>query len=417
MTANPRERARARTFALAVDGGTIEDPALLGMARLSESLVGLGGTSPSEAFRVALRGRIIAAGAVSVHPTTGPGTPTPWRRRLVAASAVIAISGAGVSATAMAAGDALPGDRLYEVKRAVESIQLAMAGSEIDKADRYLTMAATRLDEVAALLAENPNASADPVLLEHLRTTMVSMRDALGEASALLFGVFERTGDAAVLAPLQAFVIDQAAAVNEVGERLPIELARSQGALLDELSGIGYKVASVTERSAPTALDRVGAERSSRSAPRGVLAYTATSVQQALESADKAMQEANQAAQESADQAAAATTPDAEANAAHSEAVQQEVQRLIELEVGGAGTVQDTDVDLTPREGKAGSAQASTDTADGAPTHSVGSASQRLLALLPIPGAGIHSAFPGSLSASLDLTGGLSRIANVRSER
>ncbi|MGQ0630918.1 MAG: DUF5667 domain-containing protein [Sporichthyaceae bacterium] len=420
MTVTPRERTRARTFALALDGGAVEDPTVLGMARLSESLAGLAGAGPSEAFRVALRQRIVAAGAVSVTPAGGLATPAPWRRRLVAASAAIAISGVGISATAVAAGDALPGDRLYEVKRAVESMQLALAGSEIAKAERYLAMAATRLEEVAALLAENPNASADPVLVEHLRTTMASMRDAIGEASALFFAIYERTGDVSVLAPLQDFVIGQAAAVTEVGKQLPTELARSQGALIDEMAGIGYKVASVTERtagSAATALDRVGVERASRKASRGVLAYTATSVNEAMQSAEKAVQAAKEAAATSADQAAAASAPDAEANAAHSEAVQQEVQRLVELQIGGAGTVEDTDVDVKPREGKAGSAQASSDTVDGTGAHSVGSASQRLLSVLPVPGSGVDSTVPGSLSASLDLTGGLSRLANVRSER
>lgn len=75
-----------------------------------------------------------------------------WRRRtaaaLVAAVLVLA-SGAG---TVWAAQSALPGDVLYPVKRASESVRLALARDPGAKARLHLELADRRLEELRALL-------------------------------------------------------------------------------------------------------------------------------------------------------------------------------------------------------------------------------------------------------------------------
>jgi hypothetical protein len=57
--------------------------------------------------------------------------------------------------TVYASTDALPGDALYPVKRAVEAVQLAMSLNDASDAMLHLAFAARRLDEAAALLEKD----------------------------------------------------------------------------------------------------------------------------------------------------------------------------------------------------------------------------------------------------------------------
>lgn len=71
---------------------------------------------------------------------------------LAAAAAVIALAGLGM----VLSHDSLPGDTLYPVKRAAESVELGLAFGDNAKATRHLKFAATRLDELVALEGGNP---------------------------------------------------------------------------------------------------------------------------------------------------------------------------------------------------------------------------------------------------------------------
>lgn len=422
----PRERARTRHFALALDtraldmrarGAAGDDVALAPLLRLTEALGAAGGgaIAPTDAFRQALRNRILAVGAVSTRPAGGISQPAPWRRRLVAVSAALAVTTGGAAATAVASTNALPGDTLYDVKRAVEQVQLALAPTELAKGERYLAIASTRLAEVQAMLEGNVAGVADPVLVDELRATMAAMSDAVASGSERFFAVFERTGDASVLAPLEEFLAQRSLGLSEVSGLLPVELIGSQTSLVGELDGLAERLAVVTGKDPVTTLARAATARSlttpsapapvaaSRSAGRGgfVLLFTPESTLQQLTDSVRA---AAVAAEREVAQAAEASSP--ERQSGHSERVERSVRRLVEVNViGRDGAVDEANVEVFP--GSESATRAGTGSMRSTSAGSAGSSSSRLLSMLPM---GTPSAFdaviPGSLTASFDLAAG-----------
>lgn len=421
----PRERQRARQFALALDGpspnvAALEDASLAPLTRLAESLHGLGAVVPSDTFKLALRNRLLAVGAITT-PAAGLPEPAPWRRRLVAASAVVAISTGSAAGLAAASSDALPGDRLYDMKRAIENVRLALAPSDLAKAERYLAIASTRLSEIKALLAANGNVTADPVLVEELRGTLSDMADAVAAGSALFFEVFERTADASVLAPLEAFLAERSVGLSDVRELLPAALLGNQDSLLVEFEDLAMRVANVTsgaESLARTALASVShRDRAGRSTDRDLISASAAAVAQSIE----AMRVAAEAAQRRTAEAAAATQQSTQQSAQAApedstptqERVERDVRQLVEVNVTGRdGAVDQVDVNALPN--TAHETKASTGSLRTTPTATAGSASARLLNMLPLAGESVDAPIPGSLSASFDPTG--ARYAHVSAD-
>ncbi len=164
----------------------------------------------------------------------------------MAASVALAISTGGAAATAVASTGALPGDRLYEVKRAVEVVQLALAASDLAKGERYLAIASTRMAEVKGLLHESGGNTADLVLVEELRRTLSDMSDAIAAGSERYFEVYNRTLDVSVLGPLEQFLAQRTEALASVRALLPFELLDAQGSMLVELDRIARRVATAT---------------------------------------------------------------------------------------------------------------------------------------------------------------------------
>lgn len=180
MTLTVGTRRRAAEFARALDGEPTEDHAIAGLVALTERLEPV----PVEAappFRAALRRRLVAVAAVRAraedaahpdaadrrpaaistaphptapHPTARPGglaAPRHLPRRSIALGALAAVTTVAGAGVGVAGSRALPGDLFYGVKRAAESVQLQVAGSDAARGTRYLQFAATRLGEVEAL--------------------------------------------------------------------------------------------------------------------------------------------------------------------------------------------------------------------------------------------------------------------------
>ncbi|GAA0622255.1 hypothetical protein GCM10009547_26390 [Sporichthya brevicatena] len=417
MTVGPRERQRVRQFALALDGAAVDETTAVPLARLATSLQGVGtaltAAAPADDFKAALRNRILAVGAVTTPPPA-VAAPAPWRRRLVAASAVLAVSTGSGAGLAVASGNALPGDRLYEVKLAIENMRLALAPNDIAKAERYLAIASTRLSEIKAMLAENPNAAADPALVQELRETMLAMAEAVNAGSALFFEVFERTGDASVLATLEQFLAERAEGLSAVRDLLPVELRMNSASLLVELEDLAAKVAYVTGRSTDLArpMTLVGdiRDRADRHADRTVLDSSAAAIAQALE----AMRAAAQAAQQQAAPAAAEDETAAEQQEPATETFKRDVSKYIEVDVAGSDGSFDhvavTSMPNTDRE-----RQVTTGSLKGSPVREAGSsAADQLLWGLPVPSNEINASVPGSLSASFSPSG--ARYAHLAAE-
>lgn len=410
----PRERQRVRQFALALDGGTVDEASVVPLTRLADSLHGAGtalNPAPSDAFKLALRNRILAVGAVAA-PAGGLTSPAPWRRRLVAASAVLAISTGSGAGLAIASSDALPGDRLYEVKLAIENVRLALAPNDVAKAERYLAIASTRLTEINAMLAANPNASADPALVQELRETMAAMAEAVAAGSALFFEIYERTGDEAMLVTLEHFLAERALGLSAVRDLMPVELLLNQASLMVELEGLAAKVAYVTGRTPDLVRATVvkEKERATRNGERTLLAESAGAVTAAIE----AMRAAAEAAQQQTAEATAPSAPAAESEHRGTPgSVQRDVSKFVEVNViGQDGSVDHVSVSTMPNSENA--REFNTGSLKGSPAQAGGSASNQLLYSLPIPTNDVGASTPGGLSASFSPTG--ARYAHVAAE-
>jgi len=259
VTVMPRERQRAHCFALALEGAQVGDAALTPMVRVAAALGAVAGPAPTDDFRSALRQRLLAAGGVpAARPASDIGAgiavptivptivPAPWRRRLVAAGTVLAITTGGAATTAVASDSAQPGDALYDVKLRVESVRLALAPSDLAKGRLHLQIAATRLSEVAALLDQSGPQSTDRVVIQELRKTLGSMASSTELGSEHVFAAYHRTRDPAVLAPLDGFVRKQAPGLAFLAPLLPPQLLHSANALRSTLDGIAAKLEAAT---------------------------------------------------------------------------------------------------------------------------------------------------------------------------
>jgi hypothetical protein len=250
VTAMPRKRRRVQRFALALDTGrgavASHDPALVPLLRLAEALSVGPHPAPTAEFRAALRQRLLAVAAVSPATAPAPVPAAPWRRRLVAAGTALAITTGGAAATAVASTDALPGDTLYDVKRAVENVQLALAASDLAKGERHLQIAATRLDEVAQLLEQSGPKPTDPVLIQQLRKTLGSMATSTELGSEEFFSAYRESHDLAVLQPLDGFLREQARDLTALTPLLPVDVLDSSRELMSGLARIAEQLLALT---------------------------------------------------------------------------------------------------------------------------------------------------------------------------
>jgi hypothetical protein len=178
-------RARAQELALLLDGA-LDVPSAASTAAAASTAsaasareaphaalalrLRTAGTAPAPAaapraeFRDALRTRLVAVAAVqaaaqaavqaAVQPDEAPrATAVTGRRRqrglAVAAGAMASV--VVVTGVAVAGSRSLPGDPFYGVKRGTEALELATAGSALDRGSRHLEFAAARLREVRGL--------------------------------------------------------------------------------------------------------------------------------------------------------------------------------------------------------------------------------------------------------------------------
>jgi hypothetical protein len=88
---------------------------------------------------------------MSRQATTEKASPFSFRRNLAISVAGLLVLVIASSGTAAASNDALPDQPLYGVKMAVEQAQLALAVSDVDKAEVYAGLAGKRAHEIEAM--------------------------------------------------------------------------------------------------------------------------------------------------------------------------------------------------------------------------------------------------------------------------
>jgi len=142
------QRAESERFARAVDHPTAGDDDFAAELALVGGLCDLGASgSPDEETRRRIRADIVERFEASEGPAGKRPRPviTTW---LVAAAAVLIALG-GLSL--VLSKDALPGDPLYNVKLAGESVTLGLTFGQQAKAEKHLEFADNRLNELAQL--------------------------------------------------------------------------------------------------------------------------------------------------------------------------------------------------------------------------------------------------------------------------
>lgn len=196
-------RARADKFdALVTSGQSSEQFADL--LTLVGALREVAPVEPRADFAASLREQLMAAApaamATAARDHAVPHQAAPRRRherRVSIAIGAFAIVGA-TTASAIASSSALPGDTLYPIKRAIETIQTEVTIGDQAKGATVLSQAGDRLSEVQKLQARGAD-SAD------LKEALDAYASQATQASQLLLDAYRQQGDTASITQLQAF--------------------------------------------------------------------------------------------------------------------------------------------------------------------------------------------------------------------
>lgn len=219
VTLNGR-RERIEQLAALLDGTLPEDEARPDVRRLA-SLAGTVTTEIrpprlDEAERDRIRTRVMAGVHTDLQAASAPAPVRSARSRRTAVATGLASVVIGASGVAAAAQEALPGDTLYGIKQATESVRIAAAGDLTEHGRLELALAAERLEEVTD--AVERGGVRDQDLIDTLRR----MDERSVSGARTLVQVAERSGEPELLEEVARFTEQQASGIVEVMPELPI---------------------------------------------------------------------------------------------------------------------------------------------------------------------------------------------------
>ncbi|MGH8867163.1 MAG: DUF5667 domain-containing protein [Actinomycetes bacterium] len=251
VTALLPSRRRVEAFARALDGepAPADAKALTTLVAALEAMPTARAAEPSADFRDRLRETLVTEAARTAQPggsgrhRVGGPSPAPSedpdggalrrlaaKRRAVAVAAALSI-GLGLGGAGVASASALPGDSLYGMKRATESLRLAIAGSDLDHARLELAFAARRLDEIEAMTgspqglaggsARPATDGLSPEQRAEVHDAMTDWRSSVQAGAGTLIDVHEQQGTVQPLTELDTFARDQDSRLNALLPALP----------------------------------------------------------------------------------------------------------------------------------------------------------------------------------------------------
>ncbi|KRC72323.1 hypothetical protein ASE20_06795 [Nocardioides sp. Root240] len=196
-------------------------------AELLELVAALRSVEPAPArpeFVASLRTQLVAAAqreparvesdlAARLTPRQRRGSRERRIAALVGGFAVVSATGS----MAMAAQDALPGDVLYPVKRAIENAQTNLQSDGGSKADSLLSHAQSRLQEVQELTAKDADADV-------IASTLQDFTDQTKQASELALDDYSVTGKADQITELREFAAQSMGVLDTLGGIIPDEV-------------------------------------------------------------------------------------------------------------------------------------------------------------------------------------------------
>ncbi len=241
-------RREAEEFAALLDGGrTPADHELADLVALARSLAPAQ-HAPSPDFRAALRERLVAEAATRTPTVPAPRSHSSvevaprrrWRTAVAAVALTSVVAGGGAVA---ASTQALPGDMLYGLKRQVEDVQLALAGSDLSRGREHLEQADARLGEVEALAASSSASEAGT--RARIDATLEDMARSTALGTTELTDVYRETGDPEPVLLLDRFVADQRVRLDDLLSVLDPSLRARVQAQLDELARIATETGAV----------------------------------------------------------------------------------------------------------------------------------------------------------------------------
>lgn len=214
----------AEEFDALVSGGAGDDAAHAELLELVAALRSVPPVAARPEFVSSLRTQLVAAAerAPAVAKDDLAARLTPRQRRgsrerriatLVGGFAVVSATGS----VAMAAQDALPGDVLYPVKRAIENAQTNLQSDGGSKADTLLSHAEARLGEVQELTARDADT-------EVIASTLQDFTDQTTQASELALDDYATTGKTEGIAELRKFAADSMDVLGTLGTLVPEDL-------------------------------------------------------------------------------------------------------------------------------------------------------------------------------------------------
>ncbi|MBW3620132.1 MAG: hypothetical protein KY461_07805 [Actinobacteria bacterium] len=241
------ERDAIEELAQLLDGRLSPDEAGAPIRRLGALVATIGTTEvverPTPAARAALRNQLVAdieAGQVSsldrVRDAVWDRTARVRNSARVGLASAVAAGMLGSAGVAAAAQHALPGDALYGIKRATESVRLSLASGLPEQAQVHVALAEERLDELQDGSARlSPDESVD---------TLARMDAASLAASGALIQAVTEGADTALLADLLVFTERQRAGLIDVYDDLPAGVRPFAEESLEVLRRIDVEVAS-----------------------------------------------------------------------------------------------------------------------------------------------------------------------------
>ena len=147
-----------------------------------------------------------------------------WSKGIAAGGLTVGVAAGAFSGVAAASSDALPGDSLYGLKRGMEDLKLGMADDDADRGGIYLDQASTRLSEARRLMERDRAGALDHESLGEVRRALNGMQHDAAEGHRLLRRAYDRDGEIAPMARLNAFAQSHRATWQGLRDRLPVQL-------------------------------------------------------------------------------------------------------------------------------------------------------------------------------------------------
>lgn len=213
--------------------------------------------TPLPGFRAALRDRLVAEAAnrpVAVPAPRQPAEPPRTARHAVrhavaTLAALTLVTGAGAAA---ASSRALPGDLLYDVKRQVESLELALAFGDLAEGRELLEQADARLGEAERVAAASTSDEAQARAT--IESLLAEWDAATAAGAAQLTDAYRETGSEEPMRLLDRFVTDSEERLRDLLAILDPSLRARVRAALDALAALGVQAQAVLPAGSSAAL-------------------------------------------------------------------------------------------------------------------------------------------------------------------